>query len=295
MRKLNRTYKNWLDGNICPAPTLIQAPNDNNNCSFSWDEFPEGELIKIQNKQKRIFENEVLKLLHKFQAIFIKTYEASKEKKYFLRNQIRKWQEVLFDLRPSRFQYTTAQESDLTFDSNHLYDIRNYIRAIYEEGKSLDYSFIHSPNCQFHYHEKIDARIEAEVYFRFWKILRGKYQILIENAENKPKVNIKFQGSDENPYPLIFRDYYAFKMFEELMLTMVNPKSKMADYAFIYHRMKNKKEPLIHMHVKHKVFIDFLNENFNAGINGEKFPVVNPKRKQAAFDFHLKKYKEAVG
>jgi hypothetical protein len=96
-----------------------------------------------------------------------------------------------------------------------------------------------------------------------------------------------------NPYPAIFKNYHAYQMFLELkLLTLNEENTKVADYAFIYHKMKQKSLMAIHSNISQRVFIDFLNDNFNAKIVVAKLPFRNPLNKQKAYSLILEKYKD---
>lgn len=54
----------------------------------------------------------------------------------------------------------------------------------------------------------------------------------------------------------IFKNYIAFQIYNSLHLTYQDSKSKLADYSYIYHKMKF--DNLIHRSVTNATFLDFL-------------------------------------
>ncbi len=287
MRKLKRTYKNWLEGKVCPSPSFIKNGFSEVNCKFQWEDFTEEDLKVIRIKQKEIFEALVLKILNEYILKFNADYEKSEVKEQLLFNTIMKWEEVLFYLRPTFAPKVEAIQSDLVFEKNHYIEIRRYIKFVYEEGGDIDYSFIHSECCQF-YEGELYAQIEAEAYYRFWKMLKEMNHIETKEIDTVDK-ELK-----HNPRPDIFKNYYAFKMFEELVKTTVVYKSRTADYAFIFHKMINPKIGLIIPTVTHPYFINFLNEMYTAEIKSRKLPFVNPTRKRRLFEKALEDYNNLI-
>jgi hypothetical protein len=288
MRKLKRTYKNWLEGKICPFPTFIQKGSSVVNCHIIWEDFSEEDLKAIRSKQKEIFEDSVLKLLDKLVVLFNTEYQQSKAKEQLLLNTIKKWEEVLFYLKPTFGANVVATQSDLVFEKNRYVEMRQYIKSVYEVGEVVDYSFIHSQYCLFYDQRNLDAKIEAEVYYRFWEMLKKKHMTETKSPE---KIN---QELNHNPHPEIFKDYHAFKMFEGLAKNTVLSRTRTADYAYIFHKMNNSKLGLIISSVTQPYFIKFLNNKYEAKITSRKLPFVNPKRKQLIFEKALEDYHNLV-
>ena len=67
----------------------------------------------------------------------------------------------------------------------------------------------------------------------------------------------------------------------------------MADYSYIFHRLRNDDEGLIYLDIKQVTFIQFLNENFNAQLSTLRLKKVNPIVKQNIYNQHLERYKNA--
>lgn len=97
-----------------------------------------------------------------------------------------------------------------------------------------------------------------------------------------------------NPYPLIFKNGYAYQMFLELKELTVKNKTIVADYAFIFHKMKDKTIKAINSVITEPAFIKFLNENFGTDISGVKLSFRNPANKQQLYTTILNKYQKDI-
>lgn len=98
----------------------------------------------------------------------------------------------------------------------------------------------------------------------------------------------------ENLYPLIFKNGYAFYLFLDLKSLTVKERTKVADYSFIFHKMKDKSIRAINESTTEPIFIKFLNDNFQADITAVKLPFKNPDYKQQTYNTLLNKYKTGI-
>lgn len=67
--------------------------------------------------------------------------------------------------------------------------------------------------------------------------------------QNEPNIS-------ENPYPQIFKNGFAFKLFERLFLNFKDSESQLADFSFIYRKMHV--DGYLLEHVKAEVFKNWL-------------------------------------
>jgi hypothetical protein len=93
----------------------------------------------------------------------------------------------------------------------------------------------------------------------------------------------------ENPHPTIFKNGHAYSMFLELKELTVG-RFVVADYAFIYNKMKDKKLKAINDIVTEPIFIKFLNEEYKTEIHVIKLPFKNQQNKQQLYKTILDKY-----
>lgn len=114
------------------------------------------------------------------------------------------------------------------------------------------------------------------------------------SIDNVDRLDGNANNIPENPHPLIFLNGYAYQMFLELKELTVKEKTVVADYSFIFHKMKDKTIKAINSVVTEPAFIEFLNENFHTDISVTKLPYRNPDTKQPLYTATLDKYKADI-
>ena len=81
-------------------------------------------------------------------------------------------------------------------------------------------------------------------------------------TKNPEVINIEFTEKlngltdEENPYPRIFKNYKAYNVFKNLLDEFGTSKDTLANYSFVYHRMK--KDELIYDDFQKLQFTYFL-------------------------------------
>jgi hypothetical protein len=111
----------------------------------------------------------------------------------------------------------------------------------------------------------------------------------LETESSGPKV--QNSNTEGNKYPHIFIKENDYHFFTELMASTVPKKEpKVADFAFIFHKLYNQKPKALHLHVTHKTFIDFLNSENNADIFDSKLNKREPKYKMSIYESLYIKY-----
>lgn len=241
------TYENWLSGKICPNhnPIIIKDDNEINHKNIpQWSKFSKSVLKKIRTKQQEIFNQEVKTISQKFINTFEKRYNKSKEKNRLKTKDLRKMEEILFDLIPSEFEFTIPKQSDIPFKSKDLIDLQKYIEKYYIIGEKHVFDFIHSPNCEFQDKKNIQPEILGEAYYILFNHIRTKSNI---------DYSYKYNG--------IFEVEYGLKLCATLVNKIVKEKSKISDYSFIYNKLVA--ENIIDKStVPHKLFIKYINDTF---------------------------------
>jgi hypothetical protein len=117
----------------------------------------------------------------------------------------------------------------------------------------------------------------------------------LKQIESKSEVtDTSSNGNNENPFPFIFKNDHAFDMFMELKNLTVKQNSIVADYSYIFHKMKHKDLGAINKSVTQPVFIEFLNSTQNTDISVNKLPFRNPSSKQPVYSTVLDKYKAKI-
>jgi hypothetical protein len=72
----------------------------------------------------------------------------------------------------------------------------------------------------------------------------------------EPQKTVSRVSGNQNPYPRIFKSFEAYTTFDNLYNKFENSNQNLANYSFLFHRMK--KDNLIYDNIKHIEFIDFL-------------------------------------
>jgi hypothetical protein len=91
-----------------------------------------------------------------------------------------------------------------------------------------------------------------------------------------------------NKFPSIFKNDKAYNFFIELKNSTVKKVTEVADYAFIFHKMKS--SGLINSDTKHKTFINFLNSEYKADIAVIQLPYKDPAIKKVLYKALSEKY-----
>ncbi|MBU3715253.1 MAG: hypothetical protein FGM46_09965 [Ferruginibacter sp.] len=171
MEKNIYTFDNWLEGKICPNPSYIKSDNDNKNHSFPWTLFPDEELEKIRQAQEAIFIDKVEILFKKLMDVFQDMYENSKEKEILIEHEIIRLKEVLYSTNTPSMGLVSMNYSNSIFSADTLQGIRFYIKQNYVEAKQIDYSHIHSNQCNFKNTNDTHPYVEGEAFYRLLKYL----------------------------------------------------------------------------------------------------------------------------
>ena len=266
MKRNLYTLNNWLNGKICPNPTFIKKDNKNKNHSFPWELFPKTDLKKIRETQKAIFNEEVDDILNNYINIFESFYKKSNEKKVLIQQHLDKLNEVLYSTERSQQEIVMMNNSDMIFHQNDLIELRFYIQKTYieKDDNFVCYSIIHSKKCSFFSSNKTYPYIMGEALYRLHK------HILSYHTE---KID------------LVFLNDYGENFFSDLVAAIVREKTKLADYSFLFYKLKEDKQ--IVRDTSHRSYLDYINENFNIKITSE-IRQLNKKTTQKKEDIYNK-------
>lgn len=95
-------------------------------------------------------------------------------------------------------------------------------------------------------------------YFEKIEKEKGNYFDALIPIEKRKIEKVSKTNNEENPYPRIFKDYYSYSVFKKLQTQFGNSKENLANYSFVYHRMK--KDKLIFDDYQQIQFVYFLLE-----------------------------------
>ena len=317
MKKFNKySYEDWWEGRVILVYACEYHCDDED---FSWDkltlpapknptidadeeppkivdfvDFTDEAVLSIKQKQRELFDDGVKHLFETYTANFIKKYNASRMPKVYLEHEINQCDQIIHEELPYG-KIIQLSYWDMSFPRLYLTSIHGYICDVIYYGNVFDCSSIQSPNSKYQDTTFPTAPIYAEFIFRYSEWLQANF--ITSKKENEiaaeEKTNKQGRRSEvHNPYPLIFIDGVAYQIFCDLKSMTVKDNTKLADYSFIYHKMKASK--LIVGQVKHKTFIDFLRDYFKVDISASKFPFKDQLAKKPVFDEILRKYESKM-
>jgi hypothetical protein len=109
------------------------------------------------------------------------------------------------------------------------------------------------------YEDKKKARLMQSDFFNHALLLEAKkiLKFINELLDTEPSENlISEESTDSNPHPRIFKDAKAYSLFNNLFDEFGNSEENLANYSFVFHRMK--KDELIFNDVQNLQFVYFL-------------------------------------
>lgn len=308
MRKNKKyTYDNWWNGEVTLNYSLRVCNKGDEPIIVEWVNFDETNAKKIKEKQKEIFEKKVADCVIEIKSNFLKQFEGSLMKGELWRDEIQQCWDIMFATIPNANEIT-LKHWEFSFPLADIMEIQRYIKRKIKKGIQDGYDYIHSPNCKYQdinyrhpqvyaqfvwdYHQWLETNFTTteEKIFNQIPPLEKELDELTQNESTK-EGGIK-PTVPNNKYPSVFKNGYAFEMFIELKDLTVKPTTILADYSFIFHKMKG--FGYIGKDVKHKTFIDIINKKFDAGISAKKFAFKDQEAKKIVFSTLLNKYKPLI-
>lgn len=173
-------YEDWWTGKFSNWLGTIKYTVQNNDTKEIFiDYLPAEEYDKIIAKQKELFLQKVAEEVKHFKLRFDSTYESSENKDYFQKNEIEKYEKLLFQEKfrlPGILMSNEMPIQGLPYSVLQIRDIRELYDKLIVKGDK-DYSKTSSPNCQFgigvgDFH---NVRVEAIAQYYEWiKIYKPK-------------------------------------------------------------------------------------------------------------------------
>ena len=287
------TYNHWWSGKICLYSSAVfynsedkVQPNQKN-----WDDIDENGIIKIKAKQTELFKEQVSEKLTSLKHHFKKRYENSKRANSFLDEEIDKVGHLMFGKFPIQEQVILWEYDGLVFNDFDLDRIQKHVDRYINKGKTLEYDFMHSPNYPFQKKE-IPLQIYSEALWQYSVWLTNFRAEINKKPEKKDELEKK--NEPENPYSDIFKNGYAYELFQELEGSTVNEGTEIADFSFIFHKLKNRNLEAIRSTVSQINFIDFINQSGNYCILTSRLNYKNQKHKQRAYKKLIDKYGDDI-
>jgi hypothetical protein len=300
MQRQQYTFEDWHQGKV----VLYQARilENQNAVIVDWGNFSNEERTKIQECQKTIFEKSVKNTSELYIKGFHENFKRTKSKIDLLNNHLKRFLEVFNGGLVCDSDYCHSSDLELNYEFWYYQEMRRYIQLIFIGGNGYDFSNVHSPNSKFWDNDKIMPEVLVEAIGSLIRLLKSEKQklkllkIQLEKALVVDKVQSEAtEAISINPFPDIFASINAFKFFLDLEKNTVGTKYKVADYSFIYHKLKDKKiEYPIKEFVSHSQFCEFLKTNRDVIIYPPRIKKRNPASKQSAFNSALEKFQESI-
>lgn len=270
MKKL--TYENWYNGDVTLKYAKSVFINRNKPRLVSWDDFNEADVSKIKEKQNELFYEIVEYNLNNFKEHFYTRYKNSKIKDVLLEKEKKEFADILNAPIPNT-DIIVSENLKILFEIDDLLEIKSYYKNTILGGNDCEYDFIQSPNDKFKDNTKLLPQVYASVVFEYFQWLEKNYNSAdIRDIEEK-NISIEVENfKSVNLFPHIFKNKNCYDFFSELKKVLVKGDTKIADFSFIFHKMN--KDGFI-LNIRHKVFISFLNEEYDSQITDVKFPYKN--------------------
>jgi hypothetical protein len=313
------TFEDWWNVKVVLNSTK-GIPNEvSDDLVVSLDDFDNEEVIKIQNKQKVIF-NELLQkkyndLINEFQT----KIQNSKARRTLINQEYKSLRALISNKFINRDDsYISPIKNDSkSFKVWYYKAMMNHKNNSIVSGIVKDFSEIPSTNSRFYDNGQIPPEVMISAIIKMFSFIQDNRKIktsLEKTQTDASKIEEPNKSSTEsneqveelkmdlvkesrvNPYPDIFSSIEAYDFFCELESLTVEKSEYVAGYSFIYHKMKNKTLNFpIKKRVTQKDFCDFLcEERGQEEICPPKLPVRVPKRKEPTYNICLTNYLKAL-
>ena len=289
MAKLKKySYKDWWNGDVLLEESTLYDIKDAQLKIVAWNDFNDSDVERIKAKQSELFKSSTNKLLDELKAQFELRYKASEMKQLYLKDEIKECLNIMKGLIPN-LPIVHFEIWGVSFDNQYVSDIQHHIKRTIKSGIIDGFGFVHSPHCKFQNHSQLDPRVYGSSIWEYYKWLCSiKFKFIKNERTVLKEVNGNSLEVYTNNFPNIFKNGNAYHLFIDLKNCTVKQSTVVADFAFIFHKMKN--GGLINIDIKHKTFIAMLNNEYDARILVTKFPFRNPRAKEVQYKALLVRY-----
>lgn len=152
MKSVKRySFNDWFEGKVYFQSRLPINPPKNECLLINWDSFDRECQMRILQKQKEIFDSNVIDLTEVFKKRYLKKIEVSLKKHTVLKKEIDACDQVLFKNLYTRdidgFVYLPQWRFSIYHED--FLALRNYYENTLSDGNEIEYIFIDSPNFKF--------------------------------------------------------------------------------------------------------------------------------------------------
>ena len=189
-------FDSWFKGNVTLIYSEVSFKEKDDNGKtvkpvfVTWDNFAKSEVIKIKEKQKEIFDENVNLYLTKFQTEFEKRYKKSLMAAEFLEMEKNECFNILYSEIPNSEIIITSNWK-IPFNFNDLLEIQEYANKSILRGIENCLDFIHSPNNKYQIKDKIPSQVYAQTLYEYYNWLNSSFKSDKDNLLiNIEKINI---------------------------------------------------------------------------------------------------------
>ncbi|MFO0355988.1 MAG: hypothetical protein ACK50A_03465 [Sphingobacteriaceae bacterium] len=187
MKSKKYTYKDWWEGIVHLETCAIQHPkNASIGERLKLDDFLPKDRIKIETKQKEIFEANCEKLLQVYINEFEERYNNSEVKDRYLELELLDLDHLFNGKSETGIAFNNR---DFSINNIDLFEMRRFAKTHIERGKK-EYSFVHSPNYKYPIKNKVPSEEYIYAHWKYWNWLTN-FAIEIKKVDGKKKGAIK--------------------------------------------------------------------------------------------------------
>jgi hypothetical protein len=174
-------FESWYNGDVTLLYSEVfykENENDDKNNEpvfVTWDNFAKSEVVKIKEKQKEIFDENVNLYLTKFQTEFEKRFKKSLMAAEFLEMEKNECFNILYTEIPNSEIIITSNWK-IPFNFNDLLEIQEYANKTILRGIENCLDFIHSPNNKYQIKDKIPPQVYAQTLYEYYNWLNSGFK-----------------------------------------------------------------------------------------------------------------------
>jgi hypothetical protein len=189
MKSKKYTYKDWWEGKVYLETCSIQHPkNASIGQRLKLDDFLSKDRIKIETKQKEIFDLNCEKLFQDYKSEFEERYNNSEVKDQYLKLELSDLDHLFNGKSETGIAF---HNRDFSINNIDLLEMRRFAKTHIQRGKK-EYSFVHTPNYKYPIKNKVPSEEYIYAHWKYWKWLFGfATEIKKVDAEKKGAIKPK--------------------------------------------------------------------------------------------------------
>jgi hypothetical protein len=168
MKSKKYTYKDWWEGIVHLETCAIQHPkNASIGERIKLDDFLPKDRIKIETKQKEIFDLNCEKLFQDYKSEFEERYNNSEVKNQYLELELLDLDHLFNGKSETGIAF---HNRDFSINNIDLLEMRRFVKTHIQRGKK-EYSFVHSPNYKYSIKNKVPSEEYIYAHWKYWNWL----------------------------------------------------------------------------------------------------------------------------